>query len=1053
MYKTSENGADYAHRLKKHVSTMRIISLTLVILLNSFFAMSGYSQSNKTIKGKVIDVSGAGLPGVSVVVTGTTAGSITNLEGNYVLEVPGDAKLLTFSFIGMETQEVVIGSTNTINVTLVEKSVNVDEVVVIGYGSQKKSDLTGSIAVVDVKSVVKIATNDITKALQGQVAGLSVQSGGEPGAVPIVKIRGISSFNNSSPLYIIDGVATPVNDYPISDIETIQVLKDASAAAIYGSRAANGVIIITTKRGKSGKLKVDYNVYAGVQNIANRYSVSDGKQYQSLVNLATTNALSTNPSYTGSILPFNNPSDPLFSKNNTDWQKEFTKTGNIQEHTISLSGGNEKSTFKTSLNYFDQTGTLVGNGPNYTRYSFTVSSDHNYGNFKFGETMNYTYVNQDLMTFVKDGTAVSFMVEAIPTLPVYDAAQPDGYGASNKVLDGSYSANVIGMNKMIESTTKRYKFFGNAYGEYAFFPFLKYKLSLTYDRTDFQDFHFDPVHNLGWAYVNSTAKMYQNRSNGSTGSVEQTLTFDKKIGDHAINAMIGTSLLDYNYNWTNAYAEGFSQPYFKEISRGAITSATGGENESRLTSYFARLLYNYQDKYLFTASIRRDGSSRFAPSNRWGNFPSVALGWKISSEEFMKDINFINLLKLRASWGKLGNQEMPDYLYYAQINPYASYVFNGALNPGSAQISYVDPNIKWESKETKNIGLDGELFNSRLSFSGEYYTSKSSDMLIVVSIPYSTGVYSWLSPTINGATVNNSGFEFSAGWKDRIGDFRYGISGNVSTLKNEILSLGYGNNPHYGIISKSLVGSSVGELYGYVIDGIFQNKSDITALNATAAQKNGAGAVYQNLYTSPGDYKFKDLNGDGRINDKDQTSLGSSIPTLTFGVNLTASYKIFDFSLSGNGVTGNKIYNAIAASLEYGGSADQYSTRMLNSWTPTNTNTSIPRVVMGDPNGNSRNSSRWLEDGSYFKIANVEVGITVPNSLLTKINISSLRLYVKAQNLYTFTKYTGFDPDFGSDGLWDRAVDHGSYPNKTFNAFSGGLPNPRTFLVGAQLSF
>jgi len=324
-------------------------------------------------------------------------------------------------------------------------------------------------------------------------------------------------------------------------------------------------------------------------------------------------------------------------------------------------------------------------------------------------------------------------------------------------------------------------------------------------------------------------------------------------------------------------------------------------------------------------------------------------------------------------------------------------------------------------------------------------------MLLVVEIPYSNGVYSWLAPTINGATVVNKGLEFTAGWKDRKGDFSYSITGNVSTLNNKITSLGYGNNPIYGTISKSSVGTSVGELYGYKIDKIFKTQAEISALNTTAAQKNGAGQVYQYLYTSPGDYKFKDLNGDGIITDKDRTYLGKSIPNLYFGLNLSAAYKIFDFSLAGNGVSGNKIYNAINASLEYGGGADQYSTRMLNAWTPSNPNSTTPRVVMGDPNGNARNSSRWLENGAYFKISNVELGVTLPSALLRKYKISSLRIYAKGQNLYTFTKYTGFDPDFGSDGLFDRAVDHGSYPNKPFNAFSGGLPNPRTFMLGLQL--
>jgi len=1033
--------------LKACLLNLFILFLFTGTLTAQQFKVTGTVKDSKT---------GEALIGVSIGVKGTTTGSITDVDGKYTVSVSSPQVTLTFSYVGYAQQEIPVNGQSQIDVSLVLLATELDQVVVIGYGTQKKSDLTGSISVVNTRELSRIATNDVSKALQGRVAGLTVQSGGEPGAVPLVKIRGISSFNNSTPLYVIDGVMTPVNDYPMSDIESMQVLKDASAAAIYGSRAANGVIIITTKRGQAGKMKINYNGYYGVQNIVNRYDVCQTPDYQKLVNLATTNAQATLPPYTGDILPFNNPADPRFSTTNTNWQDEVLKQGTITDHTISLSGGNANSTYNTSFNYFDQTGTLVGNGPNYKRYAITANSDHNSGKFKFGESLSYTAVDQDLMTFVKDNTSVNYMVTAIPTIPVYDPATIDGYGASDKVLDGSYTANVVGMNSMIESSTKRYKFFGNAYGEYAFTSFLKYKLSLTYDRTDFKDYHFEPVHNLGWAYYNATAKLNDNRSNASTGTIEQTLTFDKTMGDHYFNAMIGTSVLDYKYNYLNAYAEGFSQPYFKEISNGATKTSSGGENESRLLSYFARAIYNYKDKYLLTGSIRRDGSSRFAPDNRWGNFPSVAVGWKINNEEFMKGFKNINLLKIRASWGMLGNQEIPDYLYYAQINPYASYVFNGVLNSGSAQISYVDPQIKWEAKTTTNIGIDAELLNNRLSMTAEYYTSKSTDMLLVNRIPYSTGVYSWLAPTINGADVENKGFEFSAGWRDNAGDFTYSISGNISTLQNKVLSLGYGDNPIYGIISKTDVGTSVGELYGYVIEGILQTQSEIDALNANAVAKKGAGAVYQNLYTSPGDYKFKDLNGDGIITDKDRDYLGKAIPNLYFGLNVSASYKMIDFALSGNGSSGNKIFNSINAALEYGGAADQYSTRMLNAWSSSNTNTDIPRVVMTDPNGNSRNSSRWLESGNFFKITNLELGFSLPSEMLNKAKIENLRIYLKAQNLYTFTKYTGFDPDFGSnpDGgrsLWDRAVDQASYPVKAFNNYAGGLPNPRTFLIGVQL--
>lgn len=1009
------------------------------------FKVSGTVKDSKTSEALI---------GVSVGVKGTTTGTITDIDGKFTLSVNNPQVTLTFSYVGYTQQDIAVDGQSQINVNLDLIATQLDQVVVIGYGTQKKSDLTGSISIVNTKDISRIATSDVTKALQGNVAGLSVQSSGEPGATPLVKLRGISSFGNTTPLYIIDGVATPVNDFPMSDIETIQVLKDASAAAIYGSRAANGVIIITTKRGQKGAMKVNYNGYVGVQSIANRYDVCNREQYQKLVNTATYNTIQTYPAYTGLLgdtLPFNNPNDTRFSKVNTDWQKEALKKGMITEHNVSFSGGNDKSTYNSSLNYFNQTGTMVGNGPNYKRYSFTVNSDHNYGKFKFGETMSYTYVDQDLMTFLKDASSLSFAITAIPTIPVYDATTIDGYGASNKVLDGSYTGNVVGMNNLIESNTKRYKFFGNAYAEYTFFPFLKYKLSLTFDRTDFKSFYFNPIHDLGWAYYNDKAKMRDNRSSALTGTIEQTLTFDKKFGAHALNVMVGTSALDYKNSWAYSYAEGFSQPYFKEISNGKTTSATGGEFESRLVSYFGRLLYNYQDKYLLTASLRRDGSTRFAPSKKWGNFPSVALGWKVSSEEFMANQKTFNLLKVRASWGKLGNQEIGDYRFQSIINPYASYVFGGVLQSGSAQITYLDPSIHWEEKATSNIGFDAEMLNNRLSFSAEYYYSKSTGMLYGITLPYSTGVYNWLGPTVNGATVKNSGLEFTAGWRDQKGDFNYSVNANLSTLHNEILSLGAVTNPRFGTISKSDVGTSIGELYGYVIEGIFQTKTEIDVVNANAAAKQGAGKVYQSLYTSPGDYKFKDLNGDGVITDKDRDYLGSAIPNLYFGLNVNVSYKIFDISVSGNGVSGNKIYNSIAAQLENGAGADQYSTKMLDAWSSTNKGSSIPRVVMGDPNGNTRASSRWLENGSYFKISNLEIGVTIPQAILKMAKVASLRIYAKAQNLYTFTKYTGFDPDFANDGLWDRAVDQGSYPNKAFDAFAGGLPNPRTFLVGVQL--
>jgi TonB-linked SusC/RagA family outer membrane protein len=1014
---------------------------------------------NHTVTGTVTNEAGAPLAGVSVYVKGAASvGTVTNEKGFYRLEVPDNATALVFSSVEMQTSEVPIAGKTEINVVLKKDVSEQEEIVIIGYGTQKKKDLTGSISTVDPKVLNKVATNDVLKAMQGQVAGVSVTSGGQPGAAPAIKIRGIGSFNNNNPLYIVDGVQTPINDLVISDVESIQVLKDGSAAAIYGSRAANGVIIITTKRGKTGKFKLDYNSYYGVQNIVKRYDVANTEQYQMLVNEASANA--------GELIkPANDPSSALFVKNvNTNWQEEAFKTGKIQEHTMGVSGGNEAAKYYLSLNYFDHTGTVEGKGPSYKRYSFRINTDFKQGRFKFGESFSYAKVDQRFMTFLHTGNILGYIVNAIPTLPIYDSSTRDGYSSASQTIHGSYTANAIGFNNVLDSKTERFRFIGNAYGEYEFAKWLKYKLSLGYERTDWRDFYFEPIHDLGWFYVNNIAKMNDWSGSGNTGTIENTLSFDKLLGKHAVTAMIGQSVLESNVTTRTAHAEGFNQPYFPVLSNGTSgVSVTGTETKNRLSSYFGRVNYVFDDRYLLTATIRRDGSSRFAQQYRWGNFPSVALAWKLHNEPFMQNVlpGYINQVKLRASYGELGNQEIGDYQYQAYINSYAHAVFGNTLAVGATQTQFAVPEIRWESKVSKNIGIDVELFR-KLTFSAEYFNNTANDILLRVTIPGSTGVYPWESPFVNGASVKNTGFEFQLGYSDKKGAFSYNVNANVSTLKNEVLSLGYGDNPIYGYgsMTKTEVGRSVGELYGYVIDGIFQSKAEIDALNAAAPL-----GQYQEKSTAPGDYRFKDIDGkntegkltgtpDGKIDDADRVYLGSAIPKLYFGMNANLSYKQFDLSVVASGVSGNKIFNAIRAGIESGAGWDNYGTRLLNRWTPTNTNTDVPRVIIADPNKNGRPSARWLENGSFFRISSLQIGYTVPAKLLQRAHLSNIRIYATAQNLITFTKYTGFDPDFANNnGLFDRAIDNGAYPNRPFTANeAGGLPNPRSFLFGIQLS-
>jgi TonB-dependent starch-binding outer membrane protein SusC len=1025
---------------------IRMIGISLFILCT----FSAFAQSPVT--GTVKDDQGQPLPGVNVLHKGTTNGTTTDADGRYSISVPADASLI-FSFIGYASQEVSVGNKSVIDVDLQTDIASLDEIVVIGYGTQKREDLTGSIASVNTEALNKVATNDVTKALQGQVAGVSVHSGGEPGAAPQIKIRGVSSFNNNTPLYIIDGIQSPINDVPTADIESIDILKDASAAAIYGSRAANGVVIITTKRGKGGKLRVDYNGYYGVQRIANRYDVANREQYQLLVNEASVNAGVP-------ILPANDSNNATYFVDDvdTDWQEEAFKAGRIQEHTLSLSGGNDNGTYNFSLNNFDHSGTIEGKGPSYNRLSFRVNSDFKSGKFKFGESMNYTKIDQDFMTFLHTGTSLIYIVNAIPTLPVYDPTTIDGYSSSSQTIHGSYTANAIGFNNLISSNTERYRFTGNVYGEYEIIDGLKYRASLSYERTDWRDFYFQPVHNLGWFYVNNIAKMNDWRGSGNTGTIENTLTYAKTIGKHDFSVLAGNTIWQSSINRIQGHAEGFSQPYFPVLSQGTSgISVTGYEELNRMLSYFGRLIYNYNDKYLLTATIRRDASSRFAVNHRWGTFPSIGVGWKIHNEDFMRAVPFVSQLKLTGSYGVLGNQEIPPYQYEAFLNPYSHAVFSNQLAVGATQVEFATPDIRWESKKSANVGITLGLFEDKINFSAEYYSNTSEDMLIRVRIPESTGVYPWKSPYVNGASVRNSGFEFQLGYQDTKGDFSYSFNANFSTLKNEVLSLGYGDKPIYGGISKTEVGGEVGQLYGWVIEDIFQSQDEIDELNAASPIGR-----YQEALTAPGDFKYKDINGrgadgkltgqpDGKIDDDDRAYLGSAIPKVYFGFNIKLNYKAFDFTLLASGVSGNKIFNGLRSAIENGAGWDNYSSDMMNRWTPENTDTDVPRVVMYDPNKNGRASSRWLEDGSYLKLTTVQFGYTVPTTVLSKIKLARARVYVTGQNLYTFTKYTGYDPDFGSDGLFDRAIDQASYPNKPFTAFAGGLPNPRTILVGVQI--
>lgn len=1037
---------------RKMVYKNYLVSFILILLI-----AGNANAQNLTVSGTITEIkTGDPLPGVNVTLQGTTVGTVTNLEGKYTIEVPNANAVLIFSFVGYLTENVEIAGRTTIDIGLAEDIMSLEELVVIGYGTQKRSDLTGAISVVQTDDVIKSATNDVTKALQGQVAGVQVQGSGDPGAAPRVKIRGISTFGDNSPLYIIDGVFAPINDIPMEAIESIQVLKDASAAAIYGSRAANGVVIITTKRGQAGTMKVNYSGYYGWQDIVKRFDVCNREEYQMLANEATENAmaLGTDPSL--HIMPANDQTSPYYVDDiDTDWQNEVFKTGHINNHSLMFTGGNDISNFGVNLSYFDQTGTIVGKGPNYKRYGIGVNSDHKYGKFKIGESIHFTYADQTLMTFMHTGTLLAYTASAIPTIPVYDPNGPDGYGISDANIHGSYTANVVGMNNTIESNVDRYRFIGNVYGEYEIISGLKYKVSVSFEKTDWKDFHFEPEYQFGWfpGYTNVVAKMNDNRGIGYTGTFEQTLTYTKTLFEKlSLTALAGHSLLQSKQQRIFGHAEGFTEPYFKMLSKGETTQATSDEYESRLLSYFGRLILSYDDKYLLTTTLRRDYSSRFSSNFAYGNFPSVAVAWKMHNEPFLQASSIISQLKLRASYGVLGNQNIGDYLYQAYIDADAHYVLDNTLAQGASEFIPPSSGIKWEETKTTNFGIDLGLLNNKILVTAEYYIKNVNDLLGVVPLPTHFGWYDWEMPTTNALSVKNQGLELSAAYHKNEGDFNYSIGANLSTLKNEVTSLGRNigenQNPILGTWSRTDIGHSVGEFYGYVVEKVFQEQSDIDALNAAAPD-----GLYQELYTAPGDFKYKDLNGDGEITDADRTYIGKAFPNIYYGFNFNASYMNFDLTIAAQGSAGNMINNAIGNALKSGAGLDNYHKDLLDRWTQENPNTGRPRIILDDPSHNGNPSAFWLEKGDYMKISNIELGYNFDKDLIGSIKVSSLRIYLSLQNAIVITKYSGLDPDFNNDGLFSRGTDNGAAANKAFTDFAGGLPTPRTIMIGVKAGF
>ncbi|MFH4967500.1 TonB-dependent receptor [Gaetbulibacter sp. M240] len=1006
--------------------------LALVIMLLTI--SNSFAQQEREITGLITseDVQSP-LPGVNVFVKGTSNGVVSDFNGKYSINATSD-DVLVFSYIGFKTQEIQVGNQTTINVAMQEDATSLNEVVVVGYGTQKKSDLTGAVSVVDTKEMQKQASNDVAQMMQGRVAGVSITSDGQPGASPNIRIRGVATFGlgaSAEPLFVVDGftITGGIRDLNPNDIESIQVLKDATAGAIYGNRAANGVVIITTKSGKKGKkFAVELNSYYGLQNITQKIPVLDRVGYQTINAELLTNAGQP-------IVPGNDPNSSLYIDDvDTDWQDAGYKDGYIQNHNLNVSGGSEKTSYYVSLDFLDNEGTLVGSGPDYKRYSFRVNTDTKVGKFNFGENLYLVHSDENPLFFTTSiglpggrPSLVNDLLQAAPTIPVFDPNRLGGYGGADSTIHQSITLNVPGINSLIDNETKVTRVLANFYAGYEIVDGLTLKTSLQYDNSSIQDQLFVPQYDLGYFFPGPVASLSTGNRNISSFLIENTINWQKQFDKHDLNVLVGQTYQKNNFRETRVIGAGLTEPYIYNLENATTFSVTDIIVPSAITSLLGRINYTFDDKYLLTANIRRDGSSKFRKELRFEYFPSVGLGWKIHNEFELPD--FINELKLRGGWGEVGNQEIGDFRYQGTINRGIPYSFAyGGRAIGAAVSQVIDKDIKWETRVTRSVGIDASLWNGQLDFTAEYYSNTSNDLLTTVPIALSNGSIPAEIFT-NAGSIKNSGIELSAVIRKQFGDFSLEVAPNFYTVKNEVLEIG-GTGILSGAGSRTEVGRSIGEHYGWVYDGIFQNDQEVV------------NSPFQTPGTAPGDVKFKDLNGDNIINDDDRDYLGSGLPTFYYGLNITANYKNFDFTIFGQGSGGNLINSNLYRGLMPTSGYTNWHEDILNHWTPTNTNTDVPRVIFLDPNNNGRDSNRpgWLQKGDYFRINTISLGYTLPDSVISKLGMSSVRLYGTLQNVAVFSKYKGYNPDFQA-GILNPGWDYGTFPR------------PMTSMLGAQFKF
>ena len=987
-------------------------------------------QQAKTVTGTVTDVSGEPIIGANIRIKGTTTGTITDIDGNFSIEAEPQS-VIEVSYIGYLTQETVINNQKSIRFLLKEDTKTLDEVVVIGYGVQKKADLTGSVANINTEKLNTQSNANIGQALQGKIAGVDIVSqGGAPGSGTRIMVRGIGTLNNASPLYIVDGMyMNSIDHINPNDIASIDVLKDASSAAIYGSRAANGVIIVTTKEGSNteGKPIIDLSVNLGISTASKFLDMLDAKGWAEVTTIAR-QAIGK---------PALDMATDLANKPDNDWQDIMFRPALMQNYNLSVKGGGKYSTYYTGLGYFNQDG--IVKGTNYQRYNIQSKNDYKRGIFSAGTNLIISFSHDKPLHQELRGGMIGTILQSVPTLEKYDDTREGGYGGTyGDVVNIPHPLAIIDDNIM-DRYNENVKIFANLYAQIELFKGLKYKLNLT------PDFSFERYKNYLNKYdfglaTNSITQLTERQRRRRNILVENLLTFDRTFGEHKISALAGYTYQDSRFRHIQAYGEGLPQG-LEEIDAATTNRSNEGNSwRSVLTSILGRVFYSYQNKYLFTATIRRDGSSKFGKNNRYGYFPSFSLGWNVAEEKFMENVHWLDQLKLRGGYGVLGNQEIDNYQYSSTITTGINYPDgNGGLLQGAFPKNFANPDIKWEETAMTNVGIDFMAFNNRLSLTADYYVKNTKDILLTVPIPISSGGAN--DPIRNAGKIRNNGFEFNLGWMDQPNpDISYGINLIGSFNKNKVIAMGSesgsikGGSTNQNITtSETKAGYPIGGYWLISTAGYFNSQEEVDAYAKDGKKIQPA--------AEPGDIKFVDANNDGVINDDDRVFQGSPFPDFTFALNGNMRYKNFDLSIGLQGVLGNKIYNATRQTLEDVTKGSNFLASCLDYWTPENKNASHPRLTWDDPNRNTRaESDRYLENGSYLRLRSVQLGYTFPQTWF-KGAIQHARVYINAENLFTITSYNGYSPNVNADNANYRGFDNFIYPTN------------RTFMLGLNVTF